>query len=379
MENNLKVNSLEEYQLILKRLLANEVKDKPEYFNEEYNHFSCITQSKVSGFLHIRQVLNRINLSIANKDKIDNEKRLLPHKAFQHVVTYFIDYTKFHYIAYPFVENYFKLKDENNTNTEDLIYPERFQYIHDYLKENKSLNENDIGEIIDKYYIKDNAQKLKDKDVLHGIKNPTEFKKLIHLFIYDLLPILLSYKLIFRIFKIMLKNLDLVFPYIFGRIFPKNIKLNTGKLPSMLYGKDQIDPVGFTTKQYRLKNTEVALTQSENAKHLYIWFILSRFAVVYQLTKFGWSEYKLLNYFKMLKEFFREWQPLVNGSEIIASAIDVDIIDIVNEKHLELSTSKNLTQNLTNLAVDFYNNKTYKNHLNNNSFLQYLGCYYHHI
>jgi hypothetical protein len=47
VEKNFKVNSIEEYQLNLNKILANELEDKPNYFNEEYNHFSCIKYSVV--------------------------------------------------------------------------------------------------------------------------------------------------------------------------------------------------------------------------------------------------------------------------------------------------------------------------------------------
>jgi hypothetical protein len=380
LKSNLTVTNIDEYNSNIDNILKNTIDDKPLDFGEEYDHFQCLTESVAGGFFHIRHLMCRVAFSATNKKKIDFPI-VKNCKCYEQVIKYYIDYSYFHYFAYPIVENYFEIKNQEKFNfseKEEKIYPERQLKYKKYLKSISDLTHELIGKMIDEDYIHYLKNKVLESVILKGKVNfKYKFYKALIIFSYDVVPILLIGKLWKTLVSVLFKNIKIVIPYLIGRIFPNTITKNTGKLPGIISGDTQIDPVGFSSNKTNLTSSEVSLTEKEKEKNDLLWHILSRVAVIYQHKQFGWTQNRLLKYFQMLREFFCAWQPRNVGSEFIVSGIDFDILEIIFNNKSEKLNYKELSD-IALLIFETHKDKEL-DEADKLSFYSFMNCSYHHI
>lgn len=387
IDERLKTSNAKEFSQKISEVLQDDENNKLIDFKEEYDHFNCITESVAGGFFHIRHLMCRIAFSSSNKNKISKHPICL-NKAYEQVIKYYIDYSHFHYFAYPIIETYFALRVENNSKKEEMIYPERVEKYMNYLKGVNELSYKTVGKLIDEDYIFAIKYDKNDSYVLSQSSKinfkPKLIKAMILLY-YDVYPLLKIKKIWYILVRTLFKNIKIVIPYLIGRLFPNWVKNKTGNLPSLISGDTQIDPVGFSSEKPFLYSSEVKLKIEEKEKNDLLWHILSRVSVIYQHKQFGWSKQKALTYFQMLREFFVDWQPRNEGSELATSELDFNIIESVYK--LDNIKKKRLKHELGNLAINLFNEFSSiqlldEKRLSNEErlpFYSFMNCSYYHI
>lgn len=369
----------------INKILEQQYKNIPNEFEEEYNHFQCITESIASGTFHLRNVICRVFFSSTNKKKLFQNEHLKYNKAYKQVIKYYIDYCHFHYCSYPYIENYHTIITETKITNEDILYADRVRESKDYLLKLQKVNPLVIGNIIDEEYLaykKDNIVTTSFFKKGNGEFN-SKVKKMFILFYYDIVPLLLNVRTCVILVKKVLKTTK-IFPYLYGRFFSKKIKHNTGNLPSFISGDTQIDPVGFASNQQLLDSSEIYLSKDERFKNDLLWHILSRVALIFQFKQFGWAEEKTKKYLQMLREFFIEWQPKNIGSESIMSGIDNSIIIDIYKN--ESGIFDNKMQSEFYPALVTYSLRKYTEAMEDSineevkiAVASHLNCTYHHI
>lgn len=371
----------------------------PEHFKEEYDHFQCLIHSNIANVFHINHLLLRLCYSsfTIRKSQLLIQGKLRPSRVHREVLRYFRNYTLFHFVAYPYVETHFLLTADSKQNFEEngIIYGKRIQKCMDKLENSQLLIKKDytfIGNIIDRNYwlLKQSGLEnlLKQEfESFQYLKDRGSIRILLYLIGFEIFPLLIIPSLWPALIKVLLKNINRVYPYLLGRLFPESIiKGNMGALPGILSSDFTIDPAGFNTGQRELPSQEPVYSSEIAKKYAdLLWHILSRIAVVYTMKSLGVDQSKIYSYFRMLRCFNERWAPFSINARMMMSSLDNSIIAEILHSPVEIRSivSNGYLKTLSRVGVSFFNRTidSFHNHLSDHEsgLGDALNCSYMHI
>ena len=326
LKDHLKQNTSESIADIYQRILITKAElSESKEFREEFNHFKCLVNSKVATIFYLKNILLRLGYSSYNKSKkgiIAAPKNII----YKSVIQYFIEYAQFVCLSSGYIEAQHLL-----------VYPKDLELVDsrgsfvDNIKEcltdlttlvnNKTDSNRMVGLIIDRLYFS-NIFPLNCKN---QNKELSILESLMLMFSM-LKPFIYIPNVWFRAFLVVIKNVKLLYNYLFSRLNSKT-KLNVGKLPGILVEDVTIDPTGFPYKKLLMKSQEVNFeSQTDKGISDLYWFILSRCGVTFAFLHEMKTDLEIKVYFKKLRKFIEIWSPTSKGSKELLGRIDNFIV-----------------------------------------------------
>lgn len=335
---------------------------------EEYNHFKCLIHTKAANFFHMRNIMLRYCYSSYTRNRITNPK-IHPHSIFREVLRYFIDYTYFHYAAFPFIEGHHLLlsDEEEKKTTEAILYSDRIWEAMKFLAKkdgnfsNKESSYRRIGTIVDRNFC---LLLKKDRKTFEGLEYfplDKEWVKTCNLYFWLWLmfgrlirrPALWGY-----LCKVVVSRIKIVYPYILGRLFPRGgVGQNVGILPAILCNDINIDPVAFPYKKQSAKSPEKHYpSKLHGGLGNLLWHILSRCAVIAGFIDLDVPEGDIYLYFKKLRRFNEKWKVNAGKAKFELAHLDTEIIYRVTEQFGKVPglSARGSIRYLETLAIDIF-------------------------
>jgi hypothetical protein len=409
---------------------AEKQKQVEQAFREEYNHFRCLSNSKVAFFFHIRNIVLRLCYSSFNKKQnleqcfinsyfFDADCSLKSRFLYREIIGYYIDFANFYYFALPLIEAHHIVLDEPLKEFKHYFYADRLETAKIFLTRQKSFEEKDrtkadkfIADAVDRNYYMffktpdaDNICPTKQLDLAEPINAVSTYefitlvfsKKTNHLLYRPWLWFLPLSQVFFRNFKY-LKNM--VNSYFIGRLWPSVVaKDNCGTLPGILADGIEIDPVAgvagvtkFSRDNISMESQESHLTPIEKMLSDLLWHILSRCAATFVYIKTGIPEKKIGDGFESSREFNTEWRAKSKSKEVqlllrrIDNKIITEVADICKQEYSReeiIIELEKISLTMFHCAKEDIFNYMEINHLNKKEFFSAfkhaVNCTYMHV
>lgn len=336
-----------------------------EELKEEYNHFKCLNHSKVAKCFYARNVLVRHSYNYYIRKKVTT--LLHPHPILKDVLTYWIDYSYFHYVAFPIIEGAYIYHKSNTQDKkeEQILYGKR---IKKFLMENpndftdKEISYKNIGHRVDRnfYLLLRSGRNILERLEFKEINDEKNSKYCYSSFlIYYMFKNLLKRSAFWvNVGRALFLKIKFIYPHLLARLFNGNAKNQiAGQLPTILTGDFSISPTGFYYGKYDLKSHEKHYPSAlHGGLANLLWHILSRCAVITCLIAMDVPEDDIFIYFKKLRKFNSIWRKKAKEAEFAMSLLDTEIINRVLEQFKKNSgySPWKMIPILENIAINIF-------------------------
>ena len=290
--------------------------------HEELEHFRIVSRAKSASLFHIRNLLTRAMFSAQNRS-LDKVSVISKRNVYRSVLRYFDKYGRFHAVAFPIVEAHYAASHaERKSDDNPVVYSQAFQsWIARFSCQETALSHADVAELVDRCFV----ESVSGRPRLARSQVTTE----VFLFAYVFADLIYPHTGWLQWVRILFTNLNLLFPYLLGRLFPggsRDSGAQAALLPSLVSRGVMIDPVGFQAGKTALKSQE-AKFGSPKAKERsdFLWYCFSRGTAVRVMSEQGASVVEIFRFLKCLRDYERQWHDQVIQDDL-REQIDIELL-----------------------------------------------------
>lgn len=312
-----------------------EQENVPDEYKEEWNHYSCVSRSRIASYLYVRNFVVR-NMYSSYLRKIYAKKNLPSVSIISNVLSYYYDHLLFHFVGYPWLEASYFIEIGKKPTIPFRAQEER---INKYIDLIASAKIRPSPESIARYVDIDYAllSKYGGKEFEENIQGGfprriNDFAVGSTIFKNVLIYLILNYRGYVSLNNFSIVHILNITSFMINR-FMKNKKNvdRTSFVPGLLSGRHTIDPRGFRFRKKALESHEKRFyAKRDKAAADMLWHMTSRALLIRYLLDTRLSIDEIYAYFYFLNCFYAEWRPEVGNSIDALYYIDDSLIRAVS-------------------------------------------------
>lgn len=298
---------------------------------EEFDHFRCLSASKIAAFLYVWNFLLRINFAASTARQVGAGK-FSSHPVFREVVRYWSQVAIFHEGAFPFVEAHTIVARRRGETPSWLLYGDEIDRavreldrLPEELKLDADALARRVGQIVDATYV---SRVLGDPHLERQNPAPVSHARLTILVCKLLYPLVVRPGVWPRLLYVLRRYVREIALYLVWRSRgPGDEMASAGVLPGVISEGVLIDPIGFAAGRVALESQEAPYAEPRHQMlSNLLWHCLSRLAVGIALRRRGLGLDVVYRYFDALRRFTMKWSTKGAGASVELRGIDHDIL-----------------------------------------------------